>query len=168
MENYVKTFTRHITIFLMACFPVGLAFADAGQDENDVRAVEVLNNMSAQLASMDQWVVTGEVYLDAELDNGQIISTPSEVKMTVDRPESLAVSSSDGVNTKRIVINNGRFTLYRSDHNYFAHAQVPGAIDQATQTALERLDVETPLMDLISANVALPSPCAICGVTSTR
>jgi hypothetical protein len=115
----------------------------------DARAIEVLNSMSAYTASLDRVAIKGVNFTDARLGSGLMVSNSAEVKLSIDRPGSLHISSFDGVNSKELFFYDGMLTVYNSENHYYAQAKIPEDIEAAVKFALEELDVEAPLMDFL-------------------
>lgn len=141
-------------IVLLAFAGLGTV-ASAGENQKDSKALDVLNAMAAYSGSVDQFVIKGEVFSDARLGAGLIVSNPTEVEIKVDRPGSLYIQSFDGLNKKQMYIHKGELTLYNSETSFFAKAQVPEKTEEAMQFAIERLDLDVPLVELIFANSAI-------------
>lgn len=131
------------------------AVANSTESHKDAKALDVLNQMAAFTASMDQLVITAEVFADARMDAGLMVSNPSEIEIKIDRPGSLYVERFDGLNTRKIYIHKGKLTIFNSENNFYARATVPEDIEDAMQYAIEELELETPLGDLIFADSAL-------------
>lgn len=144
-----------IAAIALLIFTGASTLASAGENQKDPRALEVLNKMAAYSGSIDQFVLKGEVFADARLDAGLIVSNPSEIVIKVDRPGSLFMQGFDGIDTKQIYIHEGMLTLYNSETNFFARAKVPDSIDEAMQFMIDSLDLEMPLAEVIFANSAI-------------
>lgn len=140
-----------IAAITLLIFTGASTLAAAGENQKDPRALEVLNKMAAYSGSIDQLVLKGEVFADARLDAGLIISNPSEIIIKVDRPGSLFLQTFDGVDTKQIYIHEGMLTLYSSETNFYARSEVPKSIDEAMRFMIDRLDIELPLAEVIFA-----------------
>lgn len=142
-----------VSLLLSIC---SAATADE-QDTNslqDARAIEVLNSMVAYSGSLEQFEISGEVAQDARLGAGLIVSNPSEIMIRVDRPNALHVSKFDGIDTQHIYLNDGRLTVFGTHTNFYANAMVPKDIEEGLQFALDKLDVEAPLAELVFASAA--------------
>jgi len=144
-------FTAMLLLILAGSGTVALG----DESQKDPKALEVLKNMSAYTASLDQFQIKAEVFGDARLDAGLIVSNPSEVSITVDRPNSLHIKSFDGLNTREIYIQKGQLTLFTSENNFYARATVPEDIKDAMQYVIEELELDVPLADLIFADSTL-------------
>ena len=68
-----------ISICVMICCPIGDTYAQ------DNQATEILHQMSAEIASLDSFVISGEGYADDRLDAGQIIEHSMDVTMRVNK-----------------------------------------------------------------------------------
>ena len=153
-ENYMK-FRMIFAAIVLLIFAGLNAAASAGESQKDSKALDVLNAMAAYTGSVDQFAIKGEVFADARLDAGLIVSNPTEIVIKIDRPGSLFLQSFDGLNTKKIYIHKGKLTLFNTETNFFAQAQVPEAIKEAMQFAIDEFDLEMPLAELLFANSAI-------------
>jgi len=129
--------------------------ASAADIQKDAKALDVLNRMAAHTASIDQLTIKAEIFTDARLDAGLMVSNPAEVLITIDRPGSMYVQSFDGLHTKKIYIHKGKLTVYNTETNFYAQAKVPEDIQDAMQYAMETFDLETPLAELFFADSAM-------------
>jgi hypothetical protein len=129
-----------------------LAAGTVGADDGsrrDPRAIEVLESMGAYTASLDRVVISGVTLTDSRLGAGLMVANATEVEVAVDRPGSLHIASFDGVQKKELYFHDGQLTVYDSERKYYAQANIPNDIEAAMEFALEELDVEAPLMDMI-------------------
>ena len=137
-------------IFLLAAFlATGTLTADESLVRQDARAVEVLKSMSAYTASLDRVVISGVTYNDARLGSGLMVSNSTEMRVSIDRPASLYVSNFDGLQHKKLFFHDGTLTVFNQERKFYAQASIPKEIDAALEFALEELEIEAPLMDLI-------------------
>ena len=120
----------------------------------DDRAIDVLKSMSAHSASLDQLVITGTTVSDARLPGGLMVSNPSEVKVTIDRPGSLYISDFDGIEKKEIFFHEGSLSVFSSKNKYYGQTEIPGEIEAAAEYVLEELELEAPVMDLIYRDIS--------------
>ncbi|MEP4146112.1 MAG: DUF2092 domain-containing protein [Halioglobus sp.] len=140
---------RFLTVLMVALFGASIALAQESTGRRDARAIEVLKAMSAYTASLDQIVIRGAAFNDARLGAGLVVANSNEVTMTIDRPGSMHISSFDGVNQKHIYFHQGNLTVYSSENSFYGQANIPKEIEAAADFAIEELDLEAPLMDLI-------------------
>jgi hypothetical protein len=138
------------TIFLVgAVLSVGTVFADDSAVRQDARALDVLKSMSAYTDSLDKLVIVGVTHTDARLGEGLMVSNSDEVKVAINRPDSLHITSFDGVETRELIMHQKTLTVFNSERGFYAQASIPSGVDAALEYALEVLDVEAPLMDFI-------------------
>ena len=131
------------------CCPSGSTYAQ------DDQAMEILQRMSAEIASLDSFVVSGDGYTDDRLDAGQIIEHSMDVTMRVNRPaNALRITNSDAESTKEIYFGSGVFTVYSQAENFYAQRDMPEGIDAAVDFAVNELDIDAPMLDFISNDVA--------------
>jgi hypothetical protein len=133
-------------------FASTVAADDHGRQDN--KALDVLKSMSTYTESLDQVVISGVSFTDARLDGGLMVSNTTEVKISIDRPGSLRISSFDGAQKMEIFFHDGTLTVFNTQNKFYAQADIPNEIEAALEFALEELDVEAPLMDLIYADVS--------------
>ena len=129
--------------------------ASAAENQKDAKALDVLNRMAAYTGSMDQLIIKGEVFADARLDAGLLVSNPVEITIKIDRPGSIFIEKFDGLHTKKIYIHNGKLTVFNSEKNFYARAEVPENIQDAMQYAMEEFELDTPLAELFFADSAV-------------
>lgn len=127
----------------------GNACADESPARQDAKALEILQSMGAYTSTLDRVMIRGVTLTDARLGAGLMVSNSTEVEVNIDRPVSLRINSFDGVASKDIYIHNESLTVFDSERNFYAQASVPAEVDEALEFALEEMDVEAPLMDLI-------------------
>jgi len=142
-----------LLVFALAMIPAGATLAGDDGPRRDSQAIEILQGMSAYLAGLERFSVSGNGSTDGRLDAGLIVSNPMEVELKVQRPGSLHISHFDGERTQDLYVHEGTLTLYQSVEGYFASTEVPDGIEAAMTFALENLDIEAPLMDLIAQDV---------------
>lgn len=142
-----------IAVFTFAAMPSFCLPAMDTTSPHDARAVEVLQAMSDYKASLDSVVIRGSSINDARLDAGLIVSNSNEMTVTVQRPNSLHFKNFDGIDTMELYFHQGLLTVFDSGAGYYAQANIPERIDAALDFALDELDIDAPLMDLVRADV---------------
>ncbi len=125
------------------------AVAQIAPGQRDQRAVDVLKAMDAQLEAMQNFVVETESYRDAVYDGATIISNPSRSTVTVERGASLHALTNDGESIKEIYFHDGGLTVFDKQNSFYAKADVPKVLKNGLLFALDNLDIETPLIDLL-------------------
>lgn len=148
-------FRAQFTALLLLILAGWGTVAMGDDSQKDPRALEVLNNMAAYTASLDQFQIKGAVFRDAGLGAGLVVSNPSEVTITIDRPGSIHINSFDGVNTREIYIHKGQLTMFSTETGFYARAQVPEGIEDAMQFAIEEFELDLPLAEFVFADSAL-------------
>jgi hypothetical protein len=131
------------------------AAADGDGARQDERAMDVLQSMSAYKTSLDSAIISGVTLTDARLGEGLMVANTDEVKVVIDRPGSLYISSFDGVQKKELYFHEGTLTVFDSAKKYYAQASIPDEIEDAMEFALEELEVEAPLMDMVYKDASI-------------
>lgn len=140
----------NLTMMLVIMFMVNSSvFADSNPVNQDAKAMGVLKQMDAYTDSLDKFVIKAESYLDASIGEGLVISNAYDTKVSVIRTLSLHSISKSGPQTNEIYLHNGALTVYSGEQKFYTHAKVPEPLDDGLIFALEELDVETPLLDLL-------------------
>jgi len=111
--------------------------------------------MAAYVSAQDKVVITGEVSSDARLGAGLMVSNPTELTVKIDRPAAISIKSFDGINARKIYLDSGRLTVFNTERNFYAHADVPKDIEEGMMAALEEFDVDAPLLELFFPDTAL-------------
>jgi len=145
----MKVKTKFTICLISAFLAVGTVFADESAVRQDAKALDVLKSMSAYTDSLDQVVIVGVTHTDARLGGGLMVSNADEVKVTLNRPDSLHIASFDGVETRELIFHQETLTVFDSEKGFYAQASIPSGVDAALEFALEELDIEAPLMDFI-------------------
>jgi hypothetical protein len=138
-----------IIALLMAALFTSTVQASGHDDQREEQAVSALKAMSAYLADLKSFTVTGVALDDHQLEAGLMATYPTEVELTVTRPGSLHLRQFDGESTRELYIHEGILTLYESAKGYYASTSVPAGLDAGMEYALETLGIDAPLMDLV-------------------
>jgi len=141
-------------VVLAVLLGFGTVIAQAGGVQQDAKAIEVLKQMSVYKSSLDQVVIEGVTFTDARLGGGLIVSNAEEVSVSIKRPGSMRITSSDGETTKGFYFHNGMFTFFNSAKNLYGQADIPKEIEAAIDYALNKLGIEAPLMDMLYKDAA--------------
>lgn len=137
-----------MALLMSMVISAGAQAADHG-DQRDEQAISALKAMSAHLAGLESFTVSGVALEDHQLEAGLMASYPTEIELTVIRPGSLHLKQFDGESTRDLYIHEGALTLYDSAKGYYATTSVPAGLDAGMEYALDELGIDAPLMDLI-------------------
>jgi len=140
------------TSFAVLLLTASMSFAAVNAQADghqDAKAIQVLKDMAAYRASLDDVIIRGVILTDARLAHGLMVSNSEDVRVSISRPASMNISSFDGEVAKGLYFDDGLLTVYNSGNKLYAQAEIPKEIDAAMEFALEELDIEAPLMDLI-------------------
>jgi hypothetical protein len=120
----------------------------------DEQATDILGAMSAEIASLEEFVITGDGYVDARLAAGQIIEHSMDVTMRMRKPNAMRITNRDAESTKELYFGSGILTVYSQTHNFYAQHDVPAGVDAAADFAVDELGIDAPMLDFISSDVA--------------
>ncbi|MDH3719779.1 MAG: DUF2092 domain-containing protein [Planctomycetota bacterium] len=138
-----------VALCVLTCCPIGSTYAQ------DDQATEILRGMSAEIASLDKFIITGDGYTDDRLDEGQIVEHSMDVTMRMNRSSNaMRITNRDAESTKEIYFGEGVFTVYSQTDNFFAQTAIPDGIDAATNFAVNEIGIDAPVLDFVSSDVA--------------
>ncbi len=138
-----------VSLGVLMCCAAGNIYAQ------DDQATEILHQMSAEIASLDSFVISGDGYTDDRLDAGQIIEHSMDVTMRMDRRnEAMRITNRDAETTKEIYFGSGVFTVYNNTRNFYAQRDMPGDVDAAARFAVNELGIDAPMLDFVFNDVA--------------
>jgi hypothetical protein len=138
-----------IIAILMVTLLASTVQATEYDSQREEQAVSVLKAMSAHLAGLKSFSVTGVALEDTQLEAGLMATYPTEIELKVKRPGSLYLKQFDGEDTRELYIHEGSLTLFDSAKGYYATTSVPAGLDAGMGYALETLGIDAPLMDLV-------------------
>lgn len=146
---------RLISIGLTVAATIAAGGLTAGVSAQEVEAKALLERMNAEIAGLDGFIVHGDAYIDARLAAGQIIEHASQVTLRLRRqPGSVRITNRDTENTKEIFFDDGLLTVYSTKDNFYAQRKIPKGVESMLDFAVNEADIEAPLLDFVSANVA--------------
>ena len=144
-----KSIWRTVTLGIVAG-----AFA-AGASAQELDAKVLLEQMSAEIAGLDSFIVHGDAYADARLDAGQIIEHASQVTLRLHRqPGSIRITNRNSEGTREIFFDDGLLSVYGSNDKFYAQTTIPKDVESMLDFAVNEVGVEAPLLDFVSSNVA--------------
>jgi hypothetical protein len=136
-------------------FMISASASAVSASAQEIDARELLEEMSAEIAGLQSFVVQGDAYADARLEAGQIIEHSSHVTLRLRRePGSVRVTNQRAEGTTEVYFDEGRLAVYTSDRNYYAQTEIPKGVDSMLEFTVDQDGVEVPLLDFISANIA--------------
>ena len=131
-----------------------VAFANSAPAE-EIDAKSLLQQMSAEIAGLDSFIVQGDAYADARLEAGQIIEHSSQVTLKLHRdPGAIRITNRDAENTREIVFNDGNLSVFSARDNFYAQREIPRGLESMLDFAINEAHIDSPMLDLIAADVA--------------
>ncbi len=148
VQDFLKQPGALLSILALTCIPIGNIHAD------DDQATEVLRSMGDAIASLDKFVVSGDGYIDARMDEGQIIEHSMDVTMRMSRPNAMRITNHNAESTQEIYFGDGVLTVYSQTHNFYAQTDAPEDVDAAASFAVNEIGIDAPMLDFVSSDVA--------------
>jgi len=144
---------KSIFLTLTATIAMGALATSTSAQEVDAKAL--LEQMSAEIASLDNFILHGDAYADARLDAGQIIEHSSQVSFRLRRePRSIRITNRNSEDTTEIFFDDGLLSVYSSRHNFYAQTEIPKGVESMLDFAVNEVGIEAPFLDFVSANIA--------------
>jgi len=144
---------NHLSVTLaFALITVAAAMSTAVAQEPD--PVQLLQRMSAELAGMDRFIVSGDAYMDASVDAGLIIEHSSDVTMRVRKPDAMRMTQITDWGTKELYFDGGMISIYNDRDKFFAQKAGPKDIDAAATFAIDEVGIDAPLLDFVANDFA--------------
>ncbi|GHD68835.1 DUF2092 domain-containing protein [Jeongeupia chitinilytica] len=140
---------RTAAALLIAAWAGSSMAADAGAAKTvDPQAVKALETMGSYLRSLPRFALSADTTTDFVDDNGQALQFARHAEMQVVRPNRLKASVSGEQGTRSMYFDGKTFTLYGSQHNFYASAPAPKTIGELVGDIADKYGIETPLADL--------------------
>ena len=118
------------------------------------KAMATLMKTAEFLAKTQRFSVTADIGYDVEQDWGQKLEFGTTRKITVRRPDRLAVDITDRDGTRRGFRFDGKqVAFFGVDEKVYATAQKSGDIDTALAYFIRDLQMPLPLAELVSKNL---------------
>lgn len=143
---------KSILLIVAATIMAGVFASSAVAQEPDAKTL--LEQMSAEIAALDSFVVHGDGYSDARLAAGQIIEHASQVTLRLRRPGSIRITNRNTEYTKDVFFDDGLLTVYSTNGNFYAQTEIPKGVESALDFAVNEVGIEAPLLDFVSKDVS--------------
>ena len=148
LKHQFTRFVLTIAVGVLITIDSGSIYAQ----EHDPGAI--LKQMSEAIAKLDKFIVTGDGYVDARLDAGQVIEHSMDVTMRVNRPNAIRITNRDAESTKEIYFGDGVLTLYTKKQNFYAQTEISAGADAAARFVVNELGIDAPMLDFVYNDVA--------------
>ena len=143
-------FTRRLVLALVSC---GLLAGIASAQEPD--PTELLQRMSAEIAGLQSFSLSGDAYADARLDAGLIIEHASQARLRVHKPDELIrITNKTSEDVKELYFASGVLTVYTKSLNFYGQTEIPEGAKSALDYAANELGIDAPMLDFVTDNVA--------------
>ncbi len=76
-----------------------------------------------------------------------------QVSVKVNRPNQLRVDVKGDIRNRSNYLNNGQYTIYDHDKNYYLHLKSPKSIEKTLDTLFDKFEIKAPLAQLIYTNM---------------
>jgi len=147
-----KTIFKSVWLTISVTVAATLASSASAQD---IDARTLVEQMSADIAGIDRFVVQGDAYADARLGAGQIIEHASQVTLRLQRqPAAVRISKRSAEETTEIFFDDGLISVYNDGDDFYAQTKIPEGVESMFDFAVNDVGIEAPLLDFVSSNIA--------------
>lgn len=98
--------------------------------------------MSQTIGGLNRFVIHGDAYVDAGLDEGLVIEQSSQVTARVMRSDALRITNKDAEGSKEIYFYDGTLTVSSQPRNFYAQTEIPKQIAAAVDFAVNELTID--------------------------
>ena len=120
----------------------------------DPDASALIKKMSAEISGLNTFILHGELYSDARLEAGQIIEHASTATLRVRRPNVMRLTIRTRESVKELHFAEGELTFYNDLNNFYAQTKAPGDIAATADFAVNKVGIDTPMLDFLSDSLA--------------
>jgi hypothetical protein len=114
----------------------------------DVKAIDALKAMGAQLRALKAFVLRSETTIDEVLDNGQKVQFGGTVDYRVRKPNGLRAEINSDRKRRQFFYDGKTLTQYGPITGYYASVAAPPTITELLQVLDQKYDLNLPLADL--------------------
>ncbi|HEX7853754.1 MAG TPA: DUF2092 domain-containing protein [Sphingobium sp.] len=115
---------------------------------------KALDRMANQLKSLTSLELRADMTTEDVLDNGQKLQHSGVVTIDARKPDRFFISVDSAQRTRRFYYDGKQVAVYAPTTGYYAMIPAPPTTRQVLDDLANRLDVETPLADLLQWGAA--------------
>ena len=142
-----------VTILLLVLGAIMLtAEAQAQEAGVDPAAVEILQQMTKYIRTLERFSVHTESTFEDLLDSGQRIDFDLSANVVVLRPNKLRAERIGELIHQVFFYDGQSLTLYKPSDGVYATQKAPGTIEELLDYVRERLGMNIPVSDLVYRN----------------
>jgi len=120
--------------------------------QRDADAVKVLQRMATFVSGLSSFRLAMDASWDVVQRWGEKLEFGEQRMVTVRRPDSLRVDTTDRDGSSEVLVFDGRqLTVYRSAGNTWGSIALPGNIDQALQVVTGQLGMRMPMSRMLGS-----------------
>ena len=136
-------------LLLVTTFPTE---AQAQAPAVDPAATQILQRMTAYLASLQKFSVHTQNNLEDELDSGHRVDFDISADVILSRPNKLRAERKGDLVDQTFYYDGKTLTLYNPAEQVYATEPAPGTIEEMLDFARESLGLMVPVADLVYRN----------------
>jgi hypothetical protein len=155
-------------VAVVACGAVGMAYAADAPQPN---ASAISNEANAAIQRMGKTLAQENVSFKARTlrvyqdDDGDFLHIVHNINVIASRPDRMAVTATGDDGSTKLVYDGKQVSALNADDNKYVQLPITGDIDHMLEELQDRIGVEFPLADLMSAN---PAQSFLAGVISGK
>jgi hypothetical protein len=148
----MKPTVSRYSVRLVGVFWFALCVSASAEEADTAKGI--LEKMSAEITSLQTFVITGDGYSDARLPAGQIIEHSRDVILRMSRPDTLRITNYSEEALSEIFFGEGVLSVYREKEGFYAQTKLPLDMDAAVDFAINEIGIDAPVLDFVSSDVA--------------
>ena len=142
----MKSYTK-----LVSVIGIGLLLSSSSLIGSETSPKEILDKAYRYLGGLDQYAFKATV-IDKE--SKDTVKIKHQMNAKVDRPDKLMIEIRGDIRNRTDYINNGKFTMYDHDYNYYGVLDTGGkTIDEVLDYIFSRYAIRAPLTQLVYSDM---------------
>jgi hypothetical protein len=155
----MKSIKKTLGALLLLFFSSTIIYASGNTSQiNQVKTLSavpsaILLDAYKYLGTLQDFSVDAVTNNDDYIKNKVIVTFTHQIHIDLQRPNKLYVSVDGDLKSKSYYINNGNFTVFNKDLNYFGKLNVPKNLDNALDFLFEKYDIKTALANILYSDL---------------
>lgn len=135
--------------YVVAEAPVAADAPDASAADEVENPYKILKNMCIYVANLDRFTADASTTHDQVRETGEKVQVSSRRKISVSRPDKIAVDVKDDNGERRVVYDGQTVSMLDRTKNIYTAVEVPNTIDGALDKLAQDYNIILPLGDLL-------------------
>ncbi len=147
MKSLYKNF------MLFALMSVTVSYAQGAKLIDGMKAKEILKSAYEYIESHESFEIDAVTTSEDIFNQDTVMEESRDIKVVLNRPDKLYISSDADYRHKRYYLNDGIFTIYNADINLYGEIRGGKSIDDTLDKIFEEYGIVSPLANLLYSNL---------------